>query len=53
MTVFSDTIDGTSIRLLRFSRSEDEEFVGKLQTFRLASAPQFYTVSLAIQASLL
>jgi hypothetical protein len=44
-SVYKDSIDGVSIRLLRFSQSEDGVFVGKLQTFRLASAPHFYTAS--------
>jgi hypothetical protein len=44
-SVYSDSIDGVSIRLLRFSQSEDGAFVGKLQTFLLASAPHFYTAS--------
>ncbi|KAF2830070.1 hypothetical protein CC86DRAFT_403393 [Ophiobolus disseminans] len=44
-SVYSDSIDGVSIRLLHFSQPEDGVFVGKLQTFRLASAPRFYTAS--------
>ena len=44
-SVYSDSIDGVSIRLLRFSQPEDGVFVGKLQTFRLANAPSFYTAS--------
>jgi hypothetical protein len=47
---YSDTVDGFSIRLLRFWKSEDGELVGCLRTFRLASAPRFYTVSLLVQA---
>jgi hypothetical protein len=50
LPVYSDTVDGSSIRLLRFSQSEDGEFVGTLRTFLLANAPHFYTVSLVIQA---
>jgi hypothetical protein len=48
--VYPDPVDGTSIRLLRFWQPNDGEFVGKLQTFRLASAPHFYTVSRTVQA---
>jgi hypothetical protein len=44
-SVYSESIDGVSIRLLRFSQPEDGVFVGKLQTFLLASAPHFYTAS--------
>jgi hypothetical protein len=44
-SVYSESIDGVSIRLLRFSQREDGSFVGKLQTFLLASAPHFYTAS--------
>lgn len=44
-SVYSDSIDGVSIRLLHFSRREDGQFVGKLETFLLASAPHFYTAS--------
>ncbi|KAF2029049.1 hypothetical protein EK21DRAFT_90109 [Setomelanomma holmii] len=44
-SVYTDSIDGISIRLLRFSQPEEGVFVGKLQTFRLASAPHFYTAS--------
>jgi len=44
-SVYRDSIDGVSIRLLRFSEPEEGVFVGKLQTFALASAPNFYTAS--------
>jgi hypothetical protein len=44
-SVYADSIDGVSIRLLRFSRREDGELAGQLQTFLLASAPHFYTAS--------
>ncbi|KAH9864800.1 hypothetical protein IAQ61_008745 [Plenodomus lingam] len=45
-SVYADSIDQVSIRLLRFSESEDDGvFTGKLETFRLASAPHFYTAS--------
>jgi hypothetical protein len=44
-SVYSDSIDDVSIRLLRFWQREDGAFVGKLQTFLLASAPHFYTAS--------
>lgn len=44
-SVYSDSIDGVSIRLLRFSQPEEGVFVGKLKTFLLASAPHFYTAS--------
>ncbi|KAH7090325.1 heterokaryon incompatibility protein-domain-containing protein [Paraphoma chrysanthemicola] len=44
-SVYTDSIDGVSIRLLRFSQPEEGVFVGKLKTFRLASAPHFYTAS--------
>ncbi|KAH7361241.1 heterokaryon incompatibility protein-domain-containing protein [Pyrenochaeta sp. MPI-SDFR-AT-0127] len=44
-SVYSDSLDGVSIRLLRFSQPEDGVFVGKLQTFRLANAPHFFTAS--------
>ena len=44
-SVYSESLDGVSIRLLRFSQPEDGIFVGKLQTFRLASAPHFFTAS--------
>ncbi|KAH6618759.1 heterokaryon incompatibility protein-domain-containing protein [Boeremia exigua] len=44
-SVFSEPVDETSIRLLRFSQPEDGVFVGKLQKFRLASAPHYYTAS--------
>ena len=49
LPVYSDTVDGSSIRLLRFGISEDGEFLGTLRTFRLANAPHFYTVSRIIQ----
>jgi hypothetical protein len=44
-SVYRDSIDGDSIRLLRFSQPEEGVFVGKLKTFLLASAPHFYTAS--------
>ncbi|CAO2651204.1 Nn.00g095010.m01.CDS01 [Neocucurbitaria sp. VM-36] len=44
-SVYPDSLDGVSIRLLRFSQPEKGVFVGKLQTFRLASAPHFLTAS--------
>lgn len=44
-TAYADSIDGRSIRLLRFSQPENGVFVGKVQTFLLASAPHFYTAS--------
>lgn len=44
-SVYSDSLDGVSIRLLRFSQPEEGVFVGKLQTFRLANAPHFFTAS--------
>lgn len=44
-SVYSDSIDSVSIRLLRFSRSEHGALTGKLHTFRLAEAPKFYTAS--------
>ncbi|KAF1851784.1 uncharacterized protein K460DRAFT_269413 [Cucurbitaria berberidis CBS 394.84] len=44
-SVYSDTLNGISVRLLRFSQSEDGTFVGELQTFRLANAPHFFTAS--------
>jgi hypothetical protein len=44
-SVYSESIDGVSIRLLRFFQREDGDFVGKLQTFLLASAPHFFTAS--------
>ncbi|KAL5118953.1 hypothetical protein ACEQ8H_003082 [Pleosporales sp. CAS-2024a] len=44
-SVYTDSIDAVSIRLLRFSRREDGEFAGELQTCLLASAPHFYTAS--------
>lgn len=43
--VFTEPVDETSIRLLRFSQSEHGVFVGKLQKFPLASAPHYYTAS--------
>ncbi|KAL6710823.1 hypothetical protein ACN47E_007880 [Coniothyrium glycines] len=44
-SVYKDSLDGISIRLLRFSQPEDGVFVGKLETFRLAHAPHFFTAS--------
>jgi len=44
-SVFPEPVDETSIRLLRFSLSEDGLFDGKLQKFPLASAPHYYTAS--------
>ncbi|KAF2131141.1 hypothetical protein P153DRAFT_313523, partial [Dothidotthia symphoricarpi CBS 119687] len=44
-SAYKDSIDNTSIRLLRFSQPENGLFVGKLQTWKLASAPHFYTAS--------
>lgn len=43
--VYSDSIDGVSIRLLRISQLDNGVFVGKLKTIPLASAPHFNTVS--------
>jgi hypothetical protein len=43
--VFTESVDETSIRLLRFSQPEDGIFVGKLQKFPLAGAPHYYTAS--------
>jgi hypothetical protein len=42
---FSDLVDETSIRLLRFSRTEDGGFVGELRKFPIAGAPHYYTAS--------
>ncbi|KAF2629653.1 hypothetical protein BU25DRAFT_485661 [Macroventuria anomochaeta] len=44
-SVFSEPVDETSIRLLRFSQPEDGVLVGELQKFPLASAPHYYTAS--------
>jgi hypothetical protein len=44
-SAYKDSIDGVSIRLLRISQPEEGVFVGKLQTFLLASAPHFFTAS--------
>lgn len=44
-SVFQEPVDETSIRLLRFSQSEDGVFVGELQRFPLTSAPHYYTAS--------
>ncbi|KAH5305155.1 hypothetical protein HBI23_181910 [Parastagonospora nodorum] len=44
-SVYADSIDGVSIRLLRLSRREDGDFDGKLQTFLISNAPPFYTAS--------
>lgn len=43
--MYEEKIDGTSIRLLRFSRSVDGGFKGKLRVFRLADAPPFFSAS--------
>jgi hypothetical protein len=43
--VYHERIDGTSIRLLRFSRSQDGLFTGRLKKFALANAPNFYSAS--------
>src|SRR5690242_7594129 len=43
--VFSEPVDESSIRLLRFSQPEDGVIVGKLQKFPLVSAPHYYTAS--------
>jgi hypothetical protein len=44
-SAFSDPVDETSIRLLRFSQSEDGVFIGKLQKFPVAVAPHYYAAS--------
>jgi hypothetical protein len=44
-SVFSEPVDETSIRLLRFSQPEDGVFVGKLQKFPAAGAPHYYAAS--------
>ncbi|KAI8934920.1 hypothetical protein NX059_008589 [Plenodomus lindquistii] len=44
-SVYTDSIDDVSIRLLRFSQQEDGVFTGTLKTFLLASAPHFFTAS--------
>ncbi|KAJ4381016.1 hypothetical protein N0V86_003363 [Didymella sp. IMI 355093] len=43
--LFSEPVDETSIRLLRFSQLEDGVLVGELQKFPLASAPHYYSAS--------
>lgn len=42
---FSEPVDESSIRLLRFSQPEDGVFVGKLQKFPITSVPHYYTAS--------
>jgi hypothetical protein len=44
-SVFSDPVDETSIRLLRFEQNDDGVFVGKLKRFPLADIPHYYTAS--------
>lgn len=44
-SVFSEPVDESSIRLLRFSQHEEGYFIGKLQRFALANAPHYYTAS--------
>jgi hypothetical protein len=44
-SVYTSPINSTSIRLLQFSRNEDGTFTGKLNQFKLADAPPFYTAS--------
>ncbi|CAG5166866.1 uncharacterized protein ALTATR162_LOCUS6989 [Alternaria atra] len=44
-SAFSDPVDETSIRLLRFSQTEDGIFIGKLRKFPIAGAPHYYTAS--------
>ncbi|USP81359.1 uncharacterized protein yc1106_08633 [Curvularia clavata] len=44
-SAFSDPVDETSIRLLRFSKTEECVFVGELQKFSIADAPYYYTAS--------
>jgi hypothetical protein len=43
--VYHGRIDGTFIRLLRFSRSQNGGFTGRLKKFALANAPHFYSAS--------
>lgn len=43
--VYEERIDGTSIRLLRFSQSQDGGLTGRLKKFALAKAPHFYSAS--------
>ncbi|KAF1966268.1 hypothetical protein BU23DRAFT_487264 [Bimuria novae-zelandiae CBS 107.79] len=43
--VYAKQIDGASIRLLRFSRSQNGELTGRLKQFELANVPQFFSVS--------
>lgn len=43
--VYSGAIDGTSFRLLRFSKSQHGGFTGLLKKFELARAPRFYSAS--------
>lgn len=44
-TAYSEKIDSASIRLLKFSRSQDGNFSGRLKKFPLAAAPHFYSAS--------
>ncbi|OAG05116.1 uncharacterized protein CC84DRAFT_1187957 [Paraphaeosphaeria sporulosa] len=43
--VYGDKIDGNSIRLLKFSQSQDGRLTGRLKKFALAHAPHFYSAS--------
>ncbi|KAJ4297772.1 hypothetical protein N0V90_005667 [Kalmusia sp. IMI 367209] len=44
-SVYREKIDGTSIRLLRFSKSHDGGIAGHLKKFALANVPHFYSAS--------
>ncbi|EUC42428.1 hypothetical protein COCMIDRAFT_8014 [Bipolaris oryzae ATCC 44560] len=44
-SAFSDAVDETSIRLLRFSQTPHGVFVGELRKFPIAGAPHYYTAS--------
>lgn len=43
--IYAEKIDGSSIRLLRFSQSYDGRLTGRLKKFALARAPRFYSAS--------
>ena len=43
--VYREKIDGTAVRLLQFSKSQDGRFTGRLKKFELAHAPHFYSAS--------
>lgn len=43
--VYREKIDGTAVRLLQFSKSQDGGFTGRLKRFELAHAPHFYSAS--------